>query len=160
MTRQTRSLPKCQLFVITNGQSVPKTSCSCTGIHVFCAGCTIRDKERSVLRQGSLFQAWNGLSELPITRSIPGQPTRDHESCSRATNRLFLSENCRPRAPPPTCVEFETALPKNGKTVRGTCILGQFKRLEWRLTQNEILRRERCRSFQTGKPTLLHWENE
>ena len=58
---------------------------------------------------------------------IHGHPTRDHESCSRATNRLFLSENCRPRAPPPTRVVFETALPKNGTTVRGTCISSQLK---------------------------------
>ncbi len=120
---------------ITNGQSVPETSNSCLGIHVVCAGYTIRDKKRAVFRQGSPFQISNGLPEPTITRLSPIQPIRDHESCSCVTNRTFLSENCRPRAPPPTGVVFETALPKNGKTVHGTCILGQFKRPEWRWTQ-------------------------
>ena len=135
VTPRPQDLPKCRLFVITNGQSVPKTSSSCSREHNPCPEYTIRGKERSVLRQGDPFQASNGLSDPKIARSIPGQPTRDHESCSSATNRLFLSENCRARAPPPTGAEFETALPKNGKTVRGKCISTQLKRPEWRLNQ-------------------------
>ncbi len=80
-----------------------------------------RDEERSVLRQGCLFQASNDLSVPRITRSTPGLTTRVHESCIPGTDRLFLPGICRPRAPPPTFVAFTTAMSRNDQAVDRRC---------------------------------------